>query len=172
MYRASKMRLVRRIGGNAVVAIVALGGAAVAANAVSHSANVAPTAIASSTVAAATGAGSSTTLPATLVSKVPTSTAHVSPESGVVTALTASAISIQSQTGATFRYSVDGSTVVMMGRVKTTLATVHVGTRVFVMPSVVNPTTAAAIGIVPATGEPSDGGSGSSDGASNSSSDN
>ena len=172
MYRASKMRLVRRIGGNTVVALVTLGGAAIAANAVSHSSHVVPTAIASSTLAASTGASTATTLPATLVSKVPTPTAHVSPESGVVTALTASAISIQSQTGATFGYTVDGSTVIMMGRVKTTLANVHVGTRVFVMPSVANPTTAAAIGIVPATGEPSDGSSGSSDGASSSSSDN
>lgn len=172
MYRKSKMRLVRRVGGNALVALITLGGAVAAANAVSHSSHVAPAATASTTVAKTTAASTVTTLPATLVSKAPTSSAHVSPESGVVTALSGSAITIRSQTGATLTYTVDRSTVVMMGRVKTTLASVNVGTRVFVMPSATSPTTAAAIGIVPATGEPSDGSSSSSDGSSSSLSDN
>lgn len=172
MYRKSKLRLIRRVGGNVGVALIALGGAVAAASAMTHSAPVAPTATANTTVAKATVASPVTTLPATLVSKAPTATVHVSPESGIVTALSGTALTIQSQTGATFTYTIDGSTVVMMGRVKTTLANVHVGTRVFVMPSAASAATAAAIGIVPSTGEPSDGPSDSSDGTSNSLSDN
>jgi len=164
MYRNSKMRMVRRVGGNALVALVTLGsGVAIAATMAHQSHTTAATAAVATTTVAKTASAPAS---ATLVSSSSAPAVRVTPVSGVVTALSGSSITIQSKTGASLTYSVSSSTIVLQGRVKTTLASVKVGTQVFVVPSATSPSTATAIGIVAVArgGEGSDGGSESSDG--------
>ncbi len=171
MYRKSKFRLIRRVGGNTLIALVALGSGVAVANVASHRSQVTttstPSALASS--ASTVTAGTVTTsqpqssASATLVS---TSAPHVSAVAGTVTTLSGSSLSIRSRSGAALTYGLNSSTIVMKGRTRTTLASVKVGTPVYVVPSTSSPTVAAAIGIIPATvgGEPSEGSSSGSDG--------
>ena len=171
MYRKSKFRLIRRVGGNTLIALVALGSGVAVANVASHRSQVTttstPSALASS--ASTVTAGTVTTsqpqssASATLVS---TSAPHVSAVAGTVTTLSGSSLSIRARSGAALTYGLNSSTIVMKGRTRTSLASVKVGTPVYVVPSTSSPTVAAAIGIIPATvgGEPSEGSSGSSDG--------
>ena len=166
MYRNSKMRIVRRVGGNALVALVTLGSGVAIAATIAHQSH---TVTASAPVATTTVANaSSSTAPAsaTLVSSSSAPAVRVTPVSGVVTALSGSSITIHSKTGASLTYTVSSSTIVLQGRVKTTLASVRVGSQVFVVPSATSSSAATAIGIVAATrgGEGSDGGSERSDG--------
>ncbi len=170
MYRKSKFRLAKRVGGNALIALIALGSGVAVANVVSHQSHTATTALANpvATSLRASSASSTTSQPvsSTRVSLVSSTTPHVTAVSGIVTALSNSSVSIRSRTGATLTYALNSSTVVMQGRTKTTLASVRVGTQVFLVPAASSPTTAAAIGIVPVTagGESSEGGSSQSDG--------
>ncbi len=171
MYRKSKFRLIRRVGGNTLIALVALGSGVAVANVASHRSQVTttstPSALASS--ASTVTAGTVTTsqpqssASATLVS---TSAPHVSAVAGTVTTLSGSSLSIRARSGAALTYGLNSSTIVMKGRTRTSLASVKVGTPVYVVPSTSSPAVAAAIGIIPATvgGEPSEGSSGSSDG--------
>jgi hypothetical protein len=171
MYRKSKFRLIRRVGGNTLIALVALGSGVAVANVASHRSQVTttstPSALASS--ASTVTAGTVTTsqpqssASATLVS---TSAPHVSAVAGTVTTLSGSSLSIRARSGAALTYGLNSSTIVMKGRTRTSLASVKVGTPVYVVPSTSSPTVAAAIGIIPATvgGEPSEGSSSGSDG--------
>ena len=168
MYRKSKFRLVKRVGGNSLIALIALGSGVGVANVVSHQSH-APAVATNLRASTITSTATSTTAQrasSTRVSLVSSTTPHLTTESGVVTALSSSSVSIRSRTGSTLTYALNSSTVVMQGRIKTTLASVKVGATVFLVPSASNPTTAAAIGIVPATagGEPGEGGSSHSDG--------
>ncbi len=171
MYRKSKFRLIRRVGGNTLIALVALGSGVAVANVASHRSQVTttstPSALASS--ASTVTAGTVTTsqpqssASATLVS---TSAPHVSAVAGTVTTLSGSSLSIRARSGAALTYGLNSSTIVMKGRTRTSLASVKVGTPVYVVPSTSSPAVAAAIGIIPATvgGEPSEGSSSGSDG--------
>ena len=172
MYRKSKFRLIRRVGGNTLIALVALGSGVAVANVASHRSQVTttstPSALASSSSTTVTAGTVTTSQPqssasATLVS---TSAPHVSAVAGTVTTLSGSSLSIRSRSGAALTYGLNSSTIVMKGRTRTTLASVKVGTPVYVVPSTSSPTVAAAIGIIPATvgGEPSEGSSSGSDG--------
>ncbi|MHB1209104.1 MAG: hypothetical protein ACYC1I_05295 [Acidimicrobiales bacterium] len=172
MYRKSKFRLVPRIGGNALIALIALGSGVAVTNAVSHQSHVTTT----STPGTRAASGSVTTTAGAVTTSQPQSstsatlisapTPHVSAVAGVVTTLSSSSVSIRSRSGTTLTYGLNSSTIVMRGRTRTTLASVKVATSVYVVPSTSSPTTAAAIGIIPATigAEPSEGGSNGSDG--------
>lgn len=166
MYRNSKMRMVRRVGGNTLVALVTLGSGVAIATTIAHQSHTAAATAAAATTTVAKAASSTAPASATLVSSSSAPAVRITPVSGVVTALSGSSITIQSKTGASLTYSVSSSTIVLQGRVKTTLASVKVGSQVFVVPSATSPSTATAVGIVAATkgGEGSDGRSGSSDG--------
>lgn len=161
MYRSSKMKVARRAGGNLLVVIATLTSGVAITYAMAHGSHAA-------SVAAVGGASPSTTSAPVSGTVQPANaalSAAVTPVSGVVTALSATSLSIRTTSGVPQTYSVSASTVVMQGRAKTTLASVHVGNRVFVVPSSTSPTTAVAIGIVATPlGEGSDGGSEGSDG--------
>ncbi len=166
MYRNSKMRMVRRVGGNALVALVTLGSGVAIATTIAHQSHTTTAAASVATTTVAKTATPTAPASATLVSSSSAPAVRITPVSGVVTAISGSSITIQSKTGASLPYSISSSTIVLQGRVKTTLASVRVGTQVFVVPSATSPSVATAIGIVAASrgGEGSDGGSGSSDG--------
>ncbi len=166
MYRNSKMRMVRRVGGNALVALVTLGSGVAIATTIAHQSHTTAATAPVATTSVAKTATPTAPASATLVSSSSAPAVRVTPVSGVVTALSGSSITIQSKTGASLTYSISASTIVLQGRVKTTLASVKVGTQVFVVPSATSPSAATAIGIVAASrgGEGSDGGSESSDG--------
>ncbi|MBW4076991.1 MAG: hypothetical protein HIU84_00455 [Acidobacteria bacterium] len=170
MYRKSKFRLVPRVGGNALIALIALGSGVAITNAVSHQSHVTtsstPSAHATSGSVTTTAGAVATSQPSTSATLISAPTPHVSAVAGTVTSLSGSSVSIRSRSGATLTYGLNSSTIVMRGRTRTTLASVNVATSVYVMPSTSSPTMAAAIGIIPAAlgAEPPEGGSNGSDG--------
>jgi hypothetical protein len=102
-----------------------------------------------------------TTAPAATATVASSSTAPVvrtaalttAPTPRTVLAVSASSITVRSSSGAIATYKLSASTVYLSGTTHVSVASVHPGGQVIVVPSSTNPTYAAVVGILPSRGE-------------------
>lgn len=138
MYRISKFKLIKRAGINGVLVVAAMTGGVALSSALLHHAAT-PATSAATTAPTASGANPS--------SATSSATSRVSPST--VTQLSPRFITVTSAAGVATTYSLDPSTVVMVGKTRATTAQLALGERVFVVASPTNATTAATIGVLP-----------------------
>ena len=172
MYRSSPLTRLRRTAENLFVGAVAVAASVgITIALMNHSHPTTSAATATTIVTHPSTTTTPPTSPSTTLAPTPVTTpvttpvvspiSNVVPVSGVVTSVTNASVTISSRTGGMLTYSFNPTTVVMSGRLKTTISSVHVGSSVYVVSSPANPHLAVAIGIMPATHrEPSDNGSG------------
>jgi hypothetical protein len=67
--------------------------------------------------------------------------------------VSASSITVRSSSGAIATYKLSASTIYLSGSTHVSVASVHPGGQVIVVPSSTNPTYAAVVGILPSRGE-------------------
>ena len=109
---------------------------------------VTPVTAATSAPAAATLASTSAATP--VVARTATLSA---PTPRTVVSVTSTSITVRSSSGAVATYGLNGSTVYLSGTTHVTVASVHPGGQVIVVPSSANPTYAGVVGILPSRGE-------------------
>ncbi len=103
---------------------------------------------ATSAPAAATLASTSAATP--VVARTATLSA---PTPRTVVSVTSTSITVRSSSGAVATFGLNGSTVYLSGTTHVTVASVHPGGQVIVVPSSANPTYAGVVGILPSRGE-------------------
>ncbi|MHB8335764.1 MAG: hypothetical protein ACYDEH_12855 [Acidimicrobiales bacterium] len=151
MYRSTAKRL-KRVSLWTLTTLAALGGGvATATLSSSPSAKVASVAGAKST-AAVTTLGKGTTSPTGSASATEASVATAtSVTQGAVVQLSSTLLTVRYRSGAVSTYALTPTTVVLSVQSRVGLSSVKVGDAVFVVPLASRPTTAATIGVLPAS---------------------
>ena len=151
MYRSTATRL-KRVSLWTLTALAALGGGvATATLSSSPSAKVASVAGAKSSAAVAT-LGEGTTSPTGSASATEASvTTATSVTQGTVVAGSSTSLTVRYQSGAVTTYALTPTTVVLSGHSHVSVSSLKVGDAVFVVPLASRPSTAATIGVLPAS---------------------
>jgi hypothetical protein len=171
MYRSTAKR-VKRASVWAATAALSVGAGVAAANiaSVGPSLSAAPTTIVTTPAATATTTPIATTATTPSASSAGVQTAalttSVAPTPRTVLAVTAHSLTVRGTTGA-ITYSVTPSTIVLSGTSHVSVTSIHVGSRVIVVPAATSPSVAGTIGILPSTGSGEGGGESNSRGFDN-----
>ena len=163
MYRSTAKRA-KRASVWALTAALSVGAGIGAANLATLGSHVsaAPATQSAPTTAATTATStpataSSANLASTSASSTPvaarTAALTTAPTPRTVVAVTSTSLTVRSSSGAVSTYHLNGSTIYLSGTTHVTLASVHTGGQVIVVPSSANPTYAGVVGILPSRGE-------------------
>ena len=159
MYRSTAKR-VKRASVWAATAALSVGAGVAAANLASIGSHLsaAPTTSAASAAPAPTASAASAPTTSSAVSAVASSpvqtvalTTSAAPTPRTVLSVTAHSLSVRGASGP-ITYSVTGSTVILSGTSHVSLASIHVGSKVIVVPPATSPSVAGTIGILPSSG--------------------
>jgi hypothetical protein len=165
MYRSTAKRA-KRTGIWALTAALSVGaglGAANLATMGSHLTAASATATTATTATTAPAASTPVTVPASSASVASTSATSApvvhtaalttSPTPRTVVSVTAKSITVRSSSGAVATYGLNAATIYLSGTTHVTVASVHPGGQVIVVPSASNAAFAGVVGILPSRGE-------------------